>query len=126
MSTDTDTTATDTHPAAGDPRVWAEATPSKHDVAKHIIRTQLRGRGYDDRISGGDLAAKTPIAESSVRDLIAELRAEGLAVVSFGSGYFEIQDDAMLRRAMAKQERAVEKAKQTQRELARAYYGGTA
>lgn len=112
------------HPAAGNPRVWADARPSKHDVAKHIVATTLRGRGYEDRISGRELAAKTPVAESSVRDLVAELRADGMAVTSFGSGYFEIQTEARFREAMARQERAREKARQTQQQLSAAFYGG--
>lgn len=112
------------HPLAGDPRVWADSRPSKHEVAKHTVAATLSGRGYDDRISGRELAARTPVSQSTVRDLVAELRRDGMAVVSFGSGYFEIQSDATLREAMARQERAQQRARETQQQLAAAYYGG--
>jgi len=112
------------HPLAGDPRHWADSRPSKHEVAKHAVAATLAGRGYDDRISGAELAARTPVGKSAVRDLVAELRREGMAVVSFGSGYFEIQSDETFREAMARQERAQQRARETQQELAAAYYGG--
>lgn len=114
----------DTHPHAGDPRRWADARPSKHEVAKHIIATALDGRPQAEALSGAELAARTPVSASTVRDLVAELRADGMAVVSFGSGYFQLTDDAVFREAMARQERAVERARETQQQLAAAYYGG--
>lgn len=112
-----------THPAAGDPRHWTHSRPSKAEVAKTIIAQTLAGSGYEDRISARALGDRTPVSVSTVRDLVSELRADGMPVISFGSGYFEIQTDDTFREAMARQERARQRARQTQQELAAAYYG---
>ena len=75
---------------------------SDHVVAKRTLRNVLltQAYGYDDRMSGADLAEFTPVSESTVRDLIGELRAEGTPVYSFGSGYFVVSNRAELERCL--------------------------
>jgi DNA-binding GntR family transcriptional regulator len=104
---------------------YTDADRTDHEAAKLRLAHDLAGRGYDDRISSTDLAAGLPVSPSTVRDLIAELRRErGLAVYSFGSGYFEVQDADDLERAVGQIEEMIATKQQTKRELLTAFDGG--
>ena len=82
---------------------YTETDATDHEIAKqrleHVLLTQAYG--YDDRTSGADLAEYTPVSESTVRDLIGELRAEGTPVYSFGDGYFVVSNRAELERCLS-------------------------
>lgn len=105
---------------------YTDSDRTDHEVAKLRLAHDLAGRGYDDRISSTDLAAGLPVSASTVRDLIADLRRErGLAVYSFGSGYFEIQDADDLDRAVGQIDEMIATKQRTKQELLAAFDGGS-
>jgi len=92
---------------------------SDHAVAKRTLRNVLltQAYGYDDRTSGADLAEYTPVSESTVRDLIGELRAEGVPVYSLGDGYFVVSNRAELERCLTAINDEIETRVQTRERL---------
>jgi len=57
-----------------------------------LLNVLLEHRGYDDRVSAKELARVTGINDSTVRDVIIEIRDEwGVPVANRGSGYFIVE-----------------------------------
>lgn len=95
---------------------------SEHEYAKLRLAQLLQGRDYENRISATDLAEHVPVAPSTVRDLVKEVRRErGIAVYSKGSGYWHIQDADELADAVTRIDDVIETKEQTKRELTRAF-----
>jgi hypothetical protein len=106
-----------------------ETTRTEHEHAKLTLARLLNGRGYEDRISATELSEHVPVAASTVRDLIVEIRQErGIAVYSKGSGYWHIQDPDELADAVERINDVISTKQQTKRELTAAFnnqrYGG--
>lgn len=58
-----------------------------------LLNELLRHRGYEERVSAKALAEHTGINQSTVRDVIIELREEvGIPVANRGSGYFIVEN----------------------------------
>jgi len=75
---------------------YTDSERSDHEIALQTLYSTLKGRAYEDRISGKELAEMVPVKKTTVYDLVQELRDDwGLAVYS-RNGYFEVQDPAML------------------------------
>lgn len=99
-----------------------ESDRTDHEIAKLELARMLSGRTYEDRISATDLAQHVPVAASTVRDLVGELRADyGIAAYSRGSGYYEIQTADELAEVLGKIDDQIETRQETKRELTAAY-----
>jgi len=75
-------------------RQYAESTGAQIDGDRRIILNALlrNARGYDNRVSAKDLAEFTDINDSTVRDVIIELREEfNVPIANRGSGYFIVE-----------------------------------
>jgi hypothetical protein len=74
---------------------YTDSDELTHDQAVRVIANLLSGRPYEQRLSADDLAARTPVKATTVRDLIPEVRAEyGVCVYSRGSqGYWDRTDE---------------------------------
>lgn len=58
-------------------------------------------RGYDNRLSARELSNRTDINQSTLRDVVIELREEyGVPIGNIGSGYFVITDADELARVV--------------------------
>lgn len=70
---------------------YTESGELTHEQAVRMIATLLRDRPYEDRLSAADLADRTPVKETTIRDLIGEVRRDhGVCVYSRGSqGYWD-------------------------------------
>lgn len=101
---------------------YTDSDRTDHEIAKIELARRLRGRGYDERISGRKLAEHVPVSESTVRDLVAELREEHrLPVFSSGSGYYCITDADELADALAKINDEIATRERTKQNLTAAY-----
>jgi len=99
-----------------------ETTRTEHEHAKLTLARLLKGRAYDDRISATELSEHVPVAASTVRDLVVEVRRErGIAVYSKGSGYWHIQDADELADAVDRINDVIATKQQTKRELTGAF-----
>lgn len=102
-----------------------KTTRTEHEHAKLTLARMLKGRDYEDRISASDLADHVPVAASTVRDLVKEVRRErGLAVYSKGSGYWHIQDADELDDAVERINDVIETKERTKRELTQGFNAG--
>lgn len=115
MSSKTDTT--------GDPRVHAIADESKIEQAKRELVWLLRNRGPENAMSSADLADRTPVSASTVRDLVPEIRRDlGIPLVSGSGGYYEVQSHSDFVRVMEREEQAIETKRERMRELSKAWH----
>ena len=97
-----------------------------HVQARNRIRQVLtnEARGRDNAISSTDLAERTPVSSSTVRDLIPEVRERwGIPIGSCPSGYFVIEDSEVFERQVERQLAQAERSKETARAIARAWNG---
>jgi len=100
---------------------YTDSDRGDHEIALQILYDALRGRGYNNRISGSDLAEKLPVSQSTTYDLIQELRRDwGLPVYSRG-GYFTIQDPDRLQDVIDQIDKEIATKEQTKQELCRAF-----
>jgi biotin operon repressor len=98
---------------------YTDTDRTDHEVALATLRDELKGRGYEDRISGADLAAKVRVSQSTVYDLIQELRQEwGMAVYS-RQGYFVIQSPERLDDVIEQINEEISTKQQTKQDLVR-------
>jgi len=98
---------------------------SDHEIAKRAIAHRLYNADYDNRLSGRELAEGVPVSESTVRDLIGEIRRDyGMPVYSFGSGYFRIQSLEQFERAIQKIDDEIATRQRTKQELAKGFNQG--
>lgn len=80
-------------------RAYVKSADGEIDTDRRdILNTLLdHARGYEERLSARDLAEKTDINDSTVRDVIIELREEfGVPIANIGTGYFVVESDAEL------------------------------
>ena len=97
-----------------------------HVQARNRIRQVLtnEARGRDNAISSTDLAERTPVSSSTVRDLIPEVRERwGIPIGSCPSGYFVIESADVFERQVERQLAQAERSKETARAIARAWNG---
>jgi len=98
---------------------YTDTDRTDHEVALATLRDELRGRGYEDRISGKELAEKLPVSRSTTYDLIQELRQEwGMAVYS-RQGYFVIQDPERLDAVIEQIDEQIATMQETKQDLVR-------
>jgi len=84
-------------------RQYAKASDAQIDGDRRIILNALlrNARGYGNRVSAKDLAEFTDINDSTVRDVIIELREEfNVPVANLGSGYFVNETSGELERVV--------------------------
>lgn len=79
---------------------YTDSDRSDHEIAKARLRAELATTNADDTRTGKELAENVPVSVSTVRDLLQELRAEGMPVWSEGRGYYVIQSAEELDRAI--------------------------
>lgn len=87
-----------------------------HEIAKRVIASTLanEARGKANAISSADLADRTPVSASTVRDLVPQVMAEYCLPIGDSNGYFIIEDreeyarqvDRKIRQAETSRERA--------------------
>jgi biotin operon repressor len=94
---------------------------SDHARAKAQLRRALRRTDSENRLSGRELAETVPVSESTVRDLLQELRREGLPVWSNGHGYYVIQDGEELDSVIESIRDEIATKEQTMTELCKAF-----
>jgi len=101
----------------------ADTDPGTVQTDKHRLAARLRDHiGYENRISGRDLADDLNINLSTMRDAIAEVREEyGIPVISRGSGYYVIEDETELETELGRIQDEIATKRETKRELVAAY-----
>jgi len=101
---------------------YTQSDATDHEKAKLQLAYELNNTTYDSRKSGRELAESLPVSESTVRDLIAEVRRDyGIPVYSFGSGYFKISTVDEFERAINKINEEITTRENTKQELAQAW-----
>lgn len=101
---------------------YTETDRTDHERAKLTLARMLSGRDYEHRMSCTELAEHVPVAASTVRDLVKEIRRErGIAVYSRGSGYWHIQDADELADAVERINDVIATKERTKQELTRAF-----
>jgi len=96
------------------------------DDRKTVLNVLLAdARGYDNRVSAKDLAARTTVSASTVRDIVTELRVEfGVPVASVGNGYFLIADADELERVLQSYRDEIATKRERMTEITAAFNGG--
>ena len=96
---------------------YTQTNELDHELAKRVIARTLanEARGRPNAISSADLAERTPVSASTVRDLIPEVMREYCLPVGMANGYFVIERKAEYARQVDRQLRQAE----TSRERAR-------
>jgi len=103
---------------------YTDSDRTDHEIALQVLYSTLKGRSYENRISGKELAELVPVKRTTCYDLIKELRDDwGLAVYS-RQGYFEIQDPAMLDDIIESINRTIAEKERTKRNLAKSFNQG--
>jgi len=104
---------------------YTDTDASDHEFAKQAIARTLthEARSKDNAISSADLAERTPVSASTVRDLIVEVRREYRLPIASANGYYvaETQDEAS--EFIERQKRQAETSMQTARDFAKAFNG---
>lgn len=101
---------------------YTDSDRSDHEIAMQTIAQRLRQTDAENRVSGRELAENVPVSESTVRDLIVELRQDWfMPVYSFGSGYFVIQDGQTFDKAIEKINDEIATRQETKQQLAKAF-----
>lgn len=105
---------------------YTDTNQSEHELAiQTLARTLSHHKGKDNAISGKDLADRTPVSASTVRDLIPEVRQRyRMPVASCSKGYYRIESKDEFLEVMERIEGRISTAKERQREIARAWHGG--
>ena len=98
---------------------YTESDRTDHEIAKDTLRYTLLHDciGRSNATSGHELAADTPVSSSTIRDLIKELRAEGIPVVSLGQGYFVINTSDEFSTVIERIDKEIATRQETKREL---------
>lgn len=104
---------------------FTDSDRTDHEMAKLKLAYMLQGRDYENRLSASELAEHVPVAASTVRDLVKEVRRErGIAVYSKGSGYWHIQDPDELSEAIEAINDEINTRQETKRQLTKAFNAG--
>lgn len=104
---------------------YTDTDSTDHDRAKRTIATTLanEARGREHAISSTDLAERTPVSASTVRDLIPQVRREyGLPIAS-AQGYFVAETNEEAADFIERQKRQAEQSLRTAREFAANWNG---
>jgi len=100
---------------------YTESDRSDHELAKAQLKHELSETSRENTRTGKELAEKVPVSVSTVRDLIQEVRQEGMAVWSEGHGYYLIRDVDELENAIGSINEVINTMKQTQQNLCEAF-----
>lgn len=105
------------------PADHTDSGPTEHEQAKARIARELqrRYRGRDNAVSSKQLASTLPIAATTVRDLIPQIRREYDIPIGSSNGYFVIEDREELHRQVERQQEQAQTSIQTARDMAAAY-----
>jgi biotin operon repressor len=109
-------------------RAYVESTDAEIDADRRTLLNTLleSARGYDNRLSARDLAERTGINRSTVRDVVIELRDEfGVPVGNVGSGYFVVETDAELNRVVEYYEGEIQTKRERLETIQRTYESHT-
>jgi len=109
-------------------RQYVDRDDAIDDDRKTVLNVLLAdARGYDNRVSAKDLAARTTVSASTVRDIVTELRVEfGVPVASLGNGYFVIGDADELERVLQSYRDEIATKRERMAEITAAFNGGDA
>jgi len=109
-------------------RQYVDRNDAIDDDRKTVLNVLLAdARGYDNRVSAKDLAARTTVSASTVRDIVTELRVEfGVPVASLGNGYFVIGDADELERVLQSYRDEIATKRERMTEITAAFNGGGA
>ena len=111
---------------------YTDTDEPAHERAKRTIARVLandhrgryreeNGEQVDNTISSADLAERTPVGASTVRDLIKEVRREYRLPIGNANGYFVIETREEFVRQVQRQERQAETSLETARDMAAAW-----
>lgn len=102
---------------------YTQTDRTDHEQAKVTIYNILKETTErSDAVSSKELAEKTPVSRSTVRDLVSEVRRDYLIpVVSCPKGYYRVMDINDLERQLERINDEIETREQTKRELTRAW-----
>lgn len=104
---------------------YTETNKTQHEITKNRLANILNRTDYASRLSARELASRLPVGESTVRDLIGELRNErGMPVYSEGDGYYKLEDVGELERVVEGIDEEIETKRETKRELVAAFNSG--
>lgn len=105
---------------------YAQSQPDDIQRAKEIIATILARRpGEDAAISSQELADRTPVKSTTVRDLIPKIvREHRIPVGSCRHGYYRIETHEEFVAEMETYESQRKAATDRMERLSQAYYGG--
>jgi len=98
---------------------YTDSDLTDHEVAKAYLREQLLATHADHTIPATELAEHVPVSASTVRDLIQDLREEGLPVWSGPRGYYVIQSGAELDSAIESINEQIATMEHTKQQLCR-------
>ena len=112
-------------PKMSDVDQYTDSNATDHEIAKQTLATQLaHAEGKENAIPTRELATKVPVSESTVRDLVPEVRAQyRLPIASCSNGYYRIHSKGEFVEVMERIEGRIETAKDRQREIAKAWNG---
>jgi len=102
---------------------FADTDPKEIEQDKlEILDALLTAKGYENRRSAKELAERTTIAPSTVRDAIIELREQySVPVANRGTGYFLITDENELQSILDYYQKEIETKQQRKRAITQAY-----
>jgi len=103
----------------------ADSEQSDIERAKAIVaRILAMRRGPDHAIAGEELAERTPVAYTTLRDIIPEIIAEyRIPVTSSDAGYYRIDSHDEFVSEMHRYESQREAARERMQALSQAFYG---
>jgi len=100
---------------------YTDSDRSDHEIAKAWLRHELAKTNAENTRTGKELAQNVPVSVSTVRDLLQELRAEGVPVWSEGRGYYVIQSAEELDRAIESIREEIATKEETMQHLAQGF-----
>jgi DNA-binding transcriptional regulator YhcF (GntR family) len=105
------------------PAQHTDSGPTEHEQAKARIARELQRnhRGRENAVSSKDLAERVPVAATTVRDLIPQIRREEDLPIGSGNGYYIIENREELQRQVERQQEQAQTSIQTARDMAAAY-----
>jgi biotin operon repressor len=95
------------------------------DGDKEIVLNILRRhRGRENAISARAIAEETTVSESTVRDMVADLREQwSIPVASLGRGYFLIEDGDELDHVVEQYQQTIETKRERMQTIVQAFNG---
>jgi hypothetical protein len=106
----------------------ADSDTSTQQDAKETLVNILKDSGPEDGYTGKELAARVDVAETTVQDLIPQIREEfNIPVWNFrdGRGYFRLRDEEDFQKAVAAKQEEIESTQQTLDHLINAFNSPT-